>query len=386
LGAVAQRILGRPVWWTEENERAVAVQLTHGSGTWFAERFVSETGSEVKVELSLRRRAGGRAGAGPVPDLGDLSGAGSDDASPVTLSTLRAHLREPLGDRRLVMVVDGDQVSPVRASEPGGPTGLCARSVPAQHRVPPHRAGDPVRAGIPEHGRVPRYYAVKTELLGLVHELGQGAALPSERELADRFGVSRVTLRQAVSELVLEGRLQRKHGSGTYVAPPKLVQPLALVSYTEGMRRQGVEPGRTVTSLEQLPADETLAEDLLIEPGEPVIHIERVLLADGQRVGLESTYLSEQRFPFLVEVFDPGASLYACLQKHFAVVFGEAEERLETVLATPREALLIGTNPALPMLLLHRVTHDVDGRPVERVRSLYRGDRFSFVARLHAHA
>ncbi|GDY30296.1 hypothetical protein GTS_19290 [Gandjariella thermophila] len=358
----------------------MAVQLTHGPGTWFAERFVSETGSEVTVELSLRGRGTGsphRSPGGPVV-------AGGDDASPVTLSTLRARLREPLGDRRLVMVVDGDRISPVRASEPGGVTGLCSRSTPEQGRVPAHRAGDPVRAGIPEHGRVPRYYAVKTELLALVRALGEGAALPAERELAERFGVSRVTLRQAVSELVLEGRLQRRHGSGTYVAPPKLVQPLSLMSYTEGMRRQGVTPGHTAITVEELPADDGLAVDLRIEPGAPVVHLERVLLAGAERIGLESTYLSRQRFPTLVEEFDPADSLYACLQRRFGVTLGEARERLETVLATPREAMLIGTNPAMPMLLLHRVAYDVEGRPVERVRSLFRGDRFSFVARLRA--
>ncbi|MFD4640351.1 GntR family transcriptional regulator [Lentzea sp. NPDC058436] len=252
------------------------------------------------------------------------------------------------------------------------------------NRVPPHRADRPVRAGIPEHGRVPRYYAVKAELFDLVENLGEGTVLPSERELAERFSVSRVTLRQAVSELVLEGKLIRRQGSGTFVAPPKLVQPLSLVSYTEGMRRQGVEPNRTVITVEELGADEGLARDLAIEPGDPIVHLERVLLADDERIGLESTYLSLGRFPGLLEKLDPAGSLYACLTERLGVRFAEAEERVETVLATPREALLIGTNPALPMLLLHRVSYDVEGHPIERARSLYRGDRFSFVARLHA--
>lgn len=254
----------------------------------------------------------------------------------------------------------------------------------ASHYVPQYRADGPVRAGIPEHGRIPRYYAVKTELLWLVDALGEGTALPSERELAERFAVSRVTLRQAVGELVLEGKLQRRQGSGTYVAPPKLVQPLSLLSYTEGMRRQGVDATRSVITVEHLPADDVLARDLRIGRGDEVVHLERVLLADGERVGLESTYLSAARFPTLLEVLDPTTSLYACLSERLGVVFAEAEERVETVLATPREALLIGTNPALPMLLLHRVSHDNVGEPIERVRSLFRGDRFSFVARLGA--
>lgn len=240
----------------------------------------------------------------------------------------------------------------------------------------------PFRSGIPEHGRLPRYYAVKVRLLGLIGELGEGAMLPSERELAELYEASRSSVRQAVGDLVLEGRLRRRQGSGTFVAGPKVVQRLALVSYTEGLREQGVEPGRTVITLEHRPADTGLAEELRIERGSEVIHIERVLLADDERVGLESTYLVAARFPNLMEVFEPTRSLYACLREHLGVVFAGADERIETVLATPREALLIGTPPALPMLLIHRVSWEPDGRPFERVRSLFRGDRLSFATRL----
>lgn len=251
-------------------------------------------------------------------------------------------------------------------------------------RSPEHRAGEPVRGGIPEHGRVPRYYEVKAGLLALVQEMEEGALLPPERELAERYGVSRVTLRQAVGELVLEGKLQRRQGSRTAVAPPKLVQPLALVSYTEGVRRQGREPGRTLITAESLPADPGLAADLRIEPAGEVLHLERVLLADGERIGLESTYLPAARFSGLLEEFSPDASLYEFLRTRHGVVFAEARERVETVLATPREALLIGTGPSLPMMLMHRVSQDAAGVPIERVRSLYRGDRFSFETCLRA--
>ncbi|WP_344421564.1 GntR family transcriptional regulator [Amycolatopsis minnesotensis] len=229
---------------------------------------------------------------------------------------------------------------------------------------------------------MPRYYAVKVALLDVIAELGDDAALPAERELCERFDVSRATLRQAVGELVLDGRLRRRQGSGTFVAGPKLVQPLALVSYTEGLRRQGIEPGRSLITLERIAANAGLASELQITTGDEVVHLERVLLADAERVGLESTYLVAARFPTLLDVFDPEESLYACLRDQLGVVFAGADERVETVLASPREALLIGTNPALPMLLMHRVSWDAGGRPFERVRSLFRGDRLSFSARL----
>ncbi|NLU66515.1 GntR family transcriptional regulator [Streptomyces sp. HNM0574] len=248
----------------------------------------------------------------------------------------------------------------------------------------PYDSSAAVRDGIPEHGRVPKYYAVKARLVPLLDELGEGGLLPTERDLAVRFGVSRETLRQALRELHLEGRLRRS-GRGTVVAGPKLEQPLSLASYTEGVRRQGREPGRTLIGLERHPCPEGLARELGAEPGASVWHMERVLLADDERVGLESTYILVERVPGLDREFDPDSSFYAFLSERLApegTAFGDADERLETVLATPREALLVGTPPALPMLLIHRLSRDTEGRPLERVRSLYRGDRFSFTTRL----
>ncbi|QLE76425.1 GntR family transcriptional regulator [Streptomyces rectiverticillatus] len=243
--------------------------------------------------------------------------------------------------------------------------------------------GAPIRAGIPEHGRIPKYYAVKTHIAALLDELGEGGLLPTERELAVRFEVSRETVRQALRELLLEGRLRRM-GRGTVVAGPKMEQPLALASYTEGVRRQGRRPGRGLIGLDRLACPAALAPDLGVEPGALVWHMERVLLADDERVGLESTYVAVERAPRLDTDFEPDSSFYGYLRERLGIGFGDADERLETVLATPREALLIGTPPALPMLLIHRVSRDTEGRPLERVRSLYRGDRFSFTTHLSA--
>ncbi|KAA6221671.1 GntR family transcriptional regulator [Streptomyces albofaciens JCM 4342] len=241
--------------------------------------------------------------------------------------------------------------------------------------------GAPIRSGIPEHGRIPKYYAAKVRLETLLGELGEGEALPTERELALRFEVSRETLRQALRELHLEGRLRRL-GRGTVVAGPKLEQPLSLASYTEGVRKQGRRPGRHLVGLDRFPAPEKLAGELGLQVGDEVWHMERVLLADDERVGLESTYVAVARVPRLDAEFEPDSSFYAYLHERLGIGFGDADERLETVLATPREALLIGTPGALPMLLIHRLSRDTRGLPLERVRSLYRGDRFSFTTHL----
>lgn len=226
--------------------------------------------------------------------------------------------------------------------------------------------------------RLPKHYRVRTELDRILSTLHQGDPVPPERELAERFGVSRETVRQALHELLVEGRIERR-GRGTVVSSPKLVQPLSLRSYTEGAQSQGRIPGRLLVTWEEVTGDADLCRDLGIRTASTVIHLERVLLADGAKLGLESTYLAKSRFGSLRNTFDPGTSLYAAMRA-LGVEFGSAVERIETVLASPREASLLDTSTAMPMLLLHRRTLDTDGRPIERVRSLYRGDRVAFEA------
>ncbi|WP_410869852.1 GntR family transcriptional regulator [Nocardia sp. A7] len=232
----------------------------------------------------------------------------------------------------------------------------------------------------PQTTRVPKVFFVRTEIDLILTDLDEGDPVPSERDLATRFGVARETVRQALRELLVEGRIRRQ-GRGTVVSRPKLTQPLSLRSYTEGAISLGRTPGRILVAWEDIAADAATAADLGVELGTEVMHLERVLLADGERVGLESTYLPLHRFATLRGTYDPTTSLYAAIRATGVELAG-ARERIETVLAAPREAGLLECTTALPMLLLHRRSVDADGAPIERVRSLYRGDRIAFEARL----
>ncbi|KKF02429.1 GntR family transcriptional regulator [Mycolicibacterium obuense] len=227
---------------------------------------------------------------------------------------------------------------------------------------------------------LPKPYVVRTGLDEILAGLSEGDAFPPERELALRFGVARDTVRQAVHELLVEGRIERR-GRGTVVSRPKLVQPLSLKSYTEGAQRMGRVPGRLLVSCERVTVDAEITAALDVAPTARVMHLERVLLADGARIGLESSYLPLHRFASLLKTFDPTTSLYAAIRER-GVVFGEATERIETVLPTPREAGLLESTTAMPMLLLNRRSVDTDGCPIEVVRALYRGDRVAFEATL----
>ncbi|WP_433734518.1 GntR family transcriptional regulator [Nocardia sp. CA-129566] len=228
--------------------------------------------------------------------------------------------------------------------------------------------------------RLPKSYLVRTELEQLLTDLEEGDPVPSERDLAVRFEVARETVRQALRDLLVEGRIRRQ-GRGTVVSRPKMVQPLQLGSYTEGAISYGRVPGRLLVGWDDMPADADTARDLGLAIGTEVMHLERVLLADGERIGLESTFMSLARFGHLRDTYDPTTSLYAAVRAS-GVELGSATERIETVLASPREAALLECTTALPLLLLHRRSVDRHGEPVERVRSLYRGDRIAFEAQL----
>jgi GntR family transcriptional regulator len=228
--------------------------------------------------------------------------------------------------------------------------------------------------------RLPKPYLVRTAVDDLLTDLSEGDPVPPERELAVRFSVSRETVRQALHELLVEGRIERR-GRGTVVSRPKLVQPLSLRSYTEGAADRGRIPGRLLVTWEDIIAAPDMADALSISDGDGVMHLERVLLADGQRIGLESTYLPKVRFAELAETFDPTTSLYAAIGTT-GVQFGSAIERIETVLPSPRQAALLESTTAMPMLLLNRRSLDTNGRPIEIVRALYRGDRVAFEAAL----
>jgi len=223
-------------------------------------------------------------------------------------------------------------------------------------------------------------YLVRTGVDGILADLDEGDAVPPERALAMRFGVSRETVRQALHELLVEGRIERR-GRGTVVSRPKLVQRLSLESYTESAAGHGRVPGRLPVAWENIIATAEIAEALEISAGDDVMHLERVLLADDQRIGLESTYLPRHRFGRLTETFDPATSLYAAIRDS-GVQFCSAVERIETVLPSPREAALLETTTAMPMLRLNRRSLDTDGRPIEMVRALYRGDRIAFETKL----
>ena len=268
---------------------------------------------------------------------------------------------------------------PSGPSAPGAPSAPGGRVAPGASSAPSSPAGLGSPAAVL---RLPKYYQVKKQLLEFTSAMSPGSPVPPERELARLYGTSRTTVRQALAELVIEGRLLRMQGKGTFVAKPKVAQVLELASYTEGMRQHGLHPQTKILDIGYVTADEQLAGLLDIRPGGRVLRIHRLRLADGEPMSIDTSQLPARRFPGLRKQLERHASLYETLRTGYGIQLAEAEETIETVLADPHDARLLGVDPGIPLLLLSRHAIDSTGQPVEWAQSWYRGDRYKFITRL----
>jgi len=205
-----------------------------------------------------------------------------------------------------------------------------------------------------------------------------GEAMPPERQLAEQFGVSRLTLRKALERLEAQGLVRRRQGSGTYVAP-RLEQPLSvLTGFSEDMRARGLEPGTRwlKRGLYTASPEEVLA--LSLSPGEKVARLERVRSAQGEPMAIERAALPAHLLPNPEEVKE---SLYAYLESR-DLRPARALQRLRSVAASRPEAELLSIRPGEPVLYIERLSYLTDGSVLEFTRSHYRGDRYDFVAEL----
>jgi GntR family transcriptional regulator len=230
--------------------------------------------------------------------------------------------------------------------------------------------------------RLPKSHRLKEELLKSLGRMPPGSPIASERVLSERYGVSRATVRQALQDLMFDGRLYRLQGRGTFVARPKLTQTLRLTSHTREMETSGLVPGSVVLGAEDVEAVGELAEMLEIDEGSRVLKIERLRLANHEPMALESLYVAAHRFPGLAEKIAGGASFYGTVRDGYGVRLDRGEETIECVLASPSAAALLAIEPRSPMLKLTRRSWTRDGAVVEFVESLYRGDRYRFSASL----
>lgn len=205
------------------------------------------------------------------------------------------------------------------------------------------------------------------------HVLAADEALPAERELADAFSVSRVTVRKALDGLVDAGLLTRRHGAGTFVAARVEKNFATITSFTEDMQARGRHPhSEWLASSEGLVTPEE-AMALGLSPGTRVYRFTRIRYADEQSMALEHSTIPASCLRGLDAVEE---SLYAALGEARPV---RALQRLRAVLFTAEQAEVLGVEPGAPALEIERRGYAQDGRTVEYTRSLYRGDSYDYV-------
>ena len=220
-----------------------------------------------------------------------------------------------------------------------------------------------------------KYLTVRDHLRALISdELGVGDSIPSERELCAQFGVSRMTVRQAVDALVVEGLLERVQGRGTFVAQPKVDLQLRLASFPEEMRRRGMEPDLRVLAAEATTATPQLAEALELPVGADVYYLRRLRLADGLPMAVEENWVPAVLVPDLLDP-EPAPSVYDALAaRELTPTWGE--DVIEAVQLDEEVAGHLGLSPGTAGLQIRRRTFSGD-LAVDYGVSIYRGDRYS---------
>jgi GntR family transcriptional regulator len=220
---------------------------------------------------------------------------------------------------------------------------------------------------------------IRRQLLDQIQHglLRPGEKVGAERELAEKLGVSRSTVRQALAALETARVVRRVpgRGGGTFVSSQKVERDLSrVVGVPALLRAQGMTSGSRIINTAIAEADEETASALEIGPGSYVVDVVRIRLADGLPISLEHVRLPAERFPRLLDL-PLGGSLYDLLEEHYDTVPGEAEEHIEVVAAGDDEASILGTEAGAPLLSITRTTKDADGAVFEYSHDLFRADR-----------
>jgi GntR family transcriptional regulator len=226
----------------------------------------------------------------------------------------------------------------------------------------------------------PKHVAITNALHEECRDLPAGSRLPSEKELAARFEVSRMTVRQALDALVADGRVERVPGQGTFVRRPTVAMGPGLTSFTEDMRGRGLRPTSRLIGLEHVAAPADVAGDLGVAAGSRVMRLERLRFADDEPMCLEEGHLPI-RFERLLEGADLEGSLHQVLAAA-GVVVTSARRRVSAAVAPSRDAQLLGLPDGAPALEIIDVFFDGNGRAVQRSHSRYRADRYEVMSDL----
>jgi GntR family transcriptional regulator len=230
--------------------------------------------------------------------------------------------------------------------------------------------------------RMTKQSQTREQVLDLIETLGVGQAIPSERQLCVDLGVSRLTVRAALDELVREGLLDRRRGSGTFVREPKIAQELTMTSFSEDMQQRGMRPGSRTLSLETTLAGAYLGRCLHVSPSERIVVAKRLRLADEETMAIETLHVPEALVPGLTRADFDQTSFYELLTERYGIEIVGGTQTIEPTVTNEEESEALGVPLHSPAFQFERTTRAENGSIVEFVRSIYRGDRYRLVTEL----
>ena len=232
-----------------------------------------------------------------------------------------------------------------------------------------------------QDGPVPKHEQLRSILEELIStELVPGDPLPGERALEEKYGVSRITVRRAIGDLVAAGRLRRVRGKGTFVAPAPLVSRLHLASFSDEMRAQRVKAGSRILLAERTTPPDEVAAFFGTPPTTEHIRLRRLRLGDGEPYAVDDAWYNSLLVPDLLEN-DVYHSVYTLLESEYELGITEAEQTITAVTAGPDNAPLLDVTPDTALLHIVRYARS-GGNNVEFCSSVYRTDRYRLTTRV----
>ncbi|MBS4201952.1 GntR family transcriptional regulator [Bacillus sp. FJAT-49732] len=227
------------------------------------------------------------------------------------------------------------------------------------------------------------YNIVKNKILDQIKagKFKVGDKLPTEMELCEEYSVSRTTVRIALQQLALEGRIHRIQGKGTFVSKPKIQTSLSTTEkgFASQLIEQGYKPKTDILDLRVIPADQTLAIHLQINEDDPVTRLTRIRYANDEPLFYSISYIPWKFAPGLVNDEEGcKSSLFQLLQEKYNVEVHKTIETIEPILANETVSEYLGISEGSPVFSLETVTYNEDLKPIEFSDSVFRGDRSKF--------
>jgi GntR family transcriptional regulator len=205
-----------------------------------------------------------------------------------------------------------------------------------------------------------------------------GEELPTERELTELFGVSRMTIRQAISNLVHKGILYKIPGKGAFVSKEVIEKKLEIESFSEDMKKRGLIPGSNVIRFEKISPNDEVKEKLKLSEDDKIYFLNRLRLANNEPIAIEYCYLPEKFFPNIIKYNMVNCSLYTIMKEEYNIHFNYMKQNIKAASLSKQDAeMLLGKSKGFG-LFSERMIYNIEEIPIEYTKTIYHPDRYTF--------